>query len=229
MNDESPELGGALITDIASVVMKDLPFGNTIEAVLGGLLRKIQAKRQERARVILIDEIATGKRTPRSVHEADEFVAILYRYLDAARQGAATLNLRLLAKVIAGQFEREEVQADEFLRFADILTTLTKDEVIFLGTLHRHFEKDKSARGAVVVYREVIDELATSKSMDSKEIRAIAAALQRTGLILPITTVVTGGAGFQCQPSPLLDRLIRLISLEDAALRDATATSGSEE
>ena len=44
-----------------------------------------------------------------------------------------------MAKVVKGQFEGAGLYADEFLRHANLLADLEREEVIFLATLHRHF------------------------------------------------------------------------------------------
>lgn len=64
---------------------------------------RLQRWRLERARDILIDELRRGERTL-SAPEADEIVAVLLRYGRAAQEGAARLNLRLMAKASPDRF-----------------------------------------------------------------------------------------------------------------------------
>lgn len=66
--------------------------------------------------------------------ETDEFVAILYRYLSKAQEGAACLNLRLMARVVREQLEGPGLYASEFLRYSELLASLTREEVILLAT-----------------------------------------------------------------------------------------------
>jgi hypothetical protein len=42
-----------------------------------------------------------------------------------------------MARVVRGQIESEGLYASEFLRFAPTLASLTREETIFLSTLHR--------------------------------------------------------------------------------------------
>lgn len=52
---------------------------------------------------------------------------------------AARLNLRLLAKMIAGQSAIPPLYADEFLAWADVLASLRRDQVMLLGAVVRHY------------------------------------------------------------------------------------------
>ena len=62
-------------------------------------------RRAEEARSIFLEELGQGLRPPRDPGEIDEFVAVLYRYLSKSQEGAARLNLRLMAPVVRGQLE----------------------------------------------------------------------------------------------------------------------------
>ena len=99
-------------------------------------VQQVQRRRAERARDILLDELSRGEKTV-SVPEVEEAAAVLLRYGRAAQEGAARLNLRLMAKVIAGQVHQQALYADEFLRHADIIAGLRREEVTLLGALQR--------------------------------------------------------------------------------------------
>ena len=210
-----PALGGGAVADLIAAFVKDMPGGNIAGALTGGFIDELLDRRAERARKIFIEEIAKAKRPIKDVHEQDELVAIVYRYLDAARQGAARLNLRLMAKTIRGQQESGELNADQFLRYAELLSTLARDEVIFLATLHRHYEK-RDVPDTTQVYRNVVNELTGGDHLKDVDVKATATALQRTGLLLPIHTSIIGGAGYHCAPSPHLSRIAELASFEEA-------------
>jgi hypothetical protein len=134
-----PSIVGSALSD----VLQALEFGasNLGGTLLGTTLGALLGKRLEAARKIFLEEVRDAKRPVKDVHEQDEVVSVVYRYLDAARQGAARLNLRLLAKVARGQYEREGLYASEFLRYADMIASLRREEVIFLATLHRVFKQ----------------------------------------------------------------------------------------
>src|SRR5712692_6521403 len=69
------------------------------------------------------------------LYSAREAVAETPANLRAAQEGAARLNLRLLAKVIAGQFQAGRLVADEFLHHAERLALLSRDEVVVIGMI----------------------------------------------------------------------------------------------
>ena len=211
-----PALGGGVAADILQGLVKDLPLGNTLAALTGAVLDDLLKDRAQKARTIFIEEIAKAERPFTDVHEADEFAAILYRYLDAARQGAARLNLRLMAKIAKGQLEEEAPKADEFLRYSNMIATVTREEIVYLATLHRHFAAAHGKDG-IRVYQAVIDELTGRDRSRSEEVQVTAAAVLRTGLVVPMAF---GGIGistsFSCRPAPLLTRLISLADFEEA-------------
>lgn len=179
------------------------------------LIEDFLSKRLKCAQDELIAELRDAKRSSQDVAEQDELISIIYRYLDAARQGAARLNLRLMAKVIKGQYEHDELRADEFLRYADMLSSLTRQEVTFLAILNRHFA-DAHGEDDTKVYNRVRDEVTGGDKDRALEFFAVAIALQRTGLLLPHYNVIGSGNAFYCKPSPMLRRLSQLASLEDA-------------
>jgi hypothetical protein len=86
MREHLPDIGGGLVADLAGAIIKDLPFGNTLGALAGGLFKQLDEKRMRAALDLLLDEIADGKRPANDVEEAGELLAILHRYLEAARK-----------------------------------------------------------------------------------------------------------------------------------------------
>jgi hypothetical protein len=91
--------------------------------VAGVALESLLKKRVVAAREILLAEIPRGDVTLASA-ELEEVVAIIYRFLRSAQEGAARRNLRLLAQVIAGQSKNSAISADEFLYYANLLAGL---------------------------------------------------------------------------------------------------------
>jgi hypothetical protein len=215
---ELPTLVGSGFSDILAA----LNFGaaNLGGSLLGATLGVFLRKRLEASRDIFVEEVRVATRPVRDVHEADEMVSIVYRYLDAARQGAARLNLRLLAKVARGQYEREGLYASEFLRYADMITSLRREEVIFLATLHRVF-KQRHGADNVESYRLVVQELVKGAFRGADEVKACATAVQRTGLVLPVMTGTVGGVGYTCSPAPLLAQIVELASFEEALAQES--------
>ncbi|WP_368641644.1 hypothetical protein ABRZ03_03130 [Castellaniella ginsengisoli] len=195
-----------------------IPGGN----VAGVAISKVFAKRLEAAREIFLSELATGEKNLNSA-EFEESAAIVYRYLKAAQEGAARLNLRLLAAVFAGQVRERTIVADEFLYYADLLSSLRRDEIILLGTLERF---------AVEVRREQIGfdntdfasrvserarcALIPAQFQDEEHYAAVAGALLRTGLVVGLS----GWNTMVFIPSKLMAELNQLVEVEGVLQRD---------
>lgn len=141
----------------------------------------------------------------------------MLRYNRAAQEGAARLNLRLMAKVIAGQVRHDVLYADEFLRHAEVLAGLRREEVMLLGALQRHWwasdlqEQSGLDRGNEA-RRRVIGELVPLPFPDVLEFSAAEAATVRTGFLAGWDTM--GGAVYG--PTRAFERLCRLIGLDSA-------------
>lgn len=91
--------------------------------------------RAVKARDIAISEMKKGSRDKLDVADPDEFVAILYRYMRAATEGQATINLRLMAQVMRGHAVNPSLFASDFLAYADLISSLRREEVVFLATM----------------------------------------------------------------------------------------------
>jgi hypothetical protein len=205
--------------------------------IVEALLRRIMARRAEAARSILLEEVKQGRATiPLGTPDADEFVAILWRYLRAAEEGTARLNLRLMASVIAGQLESGEVWADTFLRWADLLGALSRQEIVLLAALFRHQTTianparltDQHAQEAILNAQKEADRLARIDTIGTaftadEEFDLTAQALLRTGLVRQ----VDGGVWSVGLPPVFaathrMGDLARLADIEGAIGRDAS-------
>jgi hypothetical protein len=91
-------------------------------------------RRAEQARDILFEELRRASLSEAQAASEDDAIAVIVRYLRAAREGAARLNLRLLAEAIAGKLRSGQLFADEFLQYAETLASLSRDEVVVIGT-----------------------------------------------------------------------------------------------
>ena len=195
----------------------DIPGGNTLRVVLQSVFKQ----RQARARDILIDELKHGDKL---LTDVGEVAAIIYRYARAAQEGTARLNLRLMARVIAGQAQIGNLIADEFLYYADMLASLRREEIIFIATLHREQTKAKakgSEEGSKTqqeIWDRVKAELIPILIPDDGSLLAVASSTMRTGLVVNDTTFNIDG-GFIT--SPLMDRLAALASFEDALAQES--------
>lgn len=125
MQEQLSTLLSAVVGDAFGV--RGWLMGNLAGASFAVAVQQVQRRRAERARDILLDEMSRGEKTL-SIPEVEEAAAVLLRYGRAAQEGAACLNLRLMAKVIAGQAQRrclyfyaaaEAVTRTALLRMAD--------------------------------------------------------------------------------------------------------------
>jgi len=108
-----PEIIGAFVTDTFGLV--GIPGGSVAAALTIGYFHR----RDELARDILFEELRLANITDARAASEDDAIAVIVRYLRAAREGAARLNIRLLAKAIAGQVRSGSLVADEFLQYAE--------------------------------------------------------------------------------------------------------------
>lgn len=179
-------------------------------------LATIMRQRQETARDILLEELRRGGTTLPET-QVDELVPILYRYGRAAQEGAARLNLRLLAQTITGRVHQGALYADEFLRVADVLAGLKREEILLLAKQHHVWSSDwlqdvpEGARAAAAL-RWCVAKLTPDVMRDEQTVLAVSAGLVRTGFLVSIPAIgVT-----MYQPTSLLDELVSLSSLEAA-------------
>lgn len=193
---------------LAQDVTGSLPGSNTLTRALEALLER----RRAAARRILCDALKAGEVSlARSLNE-EEAAAIFYRFDRAAIEGAATLNLKLMARVIAGQAFIGNLIASEFLYYAEKIASLQRDEVILIAKMHaiktnapsRMTSVDKQA----VLERALIPQLFA----DAAALRATSMACMRTGLVMDYNTLDDMG---NYTTSPLMDRLENLVPFAD--------------
>lgn len=216
MTDTLQNFAIAVMQDVCSLV--GIPCASTATAIY----QEIQARRLDAARNIAIEELGQGHRRLSSMGELDEQVAILHRYFRAANEGTARLNLRLLAKIIAGHSEQAPLRADDFMYYADILSSLRREEVILLGTLYRHTSEERE-RGEmppeVAAERKTREELIPTVFASQDEYLATAGALMRTGLII----IQSGWGGDTHRITPIMYKLAGTVSFEAAVQAETTA------
>ncbi|MBV8548785.1 MAG: hypothetical protein JO126_04950 [Alphaproteobacteria bacterium] len=216
---EISKFSGAILTDILSALM--VPGASTA----GELLQNIFKRRIEKAREILIQEIRGGENDILNVEECDEVVAIVYRYMRAAQEGAARMNLRLLARIIAGQKALKALKADEFLYYADLIASLRHEEIVLLGSYARvlaietkvvrensldpsRAENSAERRATKSIEDVLIPDVFSSRS----ELWATVNAVSRTGL-MTIASPSFDGPYFEL--TPIFTKVNVLVSFED--------------
>ncbi|MEZ2132871.1 MULTISPECIES: hypothetical protein [unclassified Sinorhizobium] len=197
------ELFGALAADYMASI--DNPLASTVPVIGTLSLRALMQKRASTARDVLLHEIEQG-RTPIEFHDADEAAAITYRYMRAAEEGAARLNLRLLARVIVGSAEGLGLYAEDFLRWADVLAGLRREEVIVLGVMQRVQMDETPLEGsaqnpALAFWSACTGILEQQYGLIPAASTSYAHALLRTGLV----QLVSGSMQTVVVPAPTRD------------------------
>lgn len=202
-----------LVSQIAEDAVTAAPAG-ALKSLVAAVLRR----RREVAYDILLREIRQGKLP---LLPPDEIVSSIIRYQRAADEGAARLNLRLMAKVLAGQAFLGNLKANEFLYHADILASLRREEITLLATMQR-IKRDHERRGEPLEGHEqwpiVVSNLVPIVFADEAAVRAATIACLRTGLLADENTMDNMGC---YTTSTLMDELERLAPFEEALSEDS--------
>jgi hypothetical protein len=219
MADKLPEFLGALVNDAFSLAL--VPGGSTAGFFVTTALSNIMAKRAAVARDILLEEVRLGD-VPLSAPQIEEGVAVLYRYLRAAQEGAARVNLRLLAQAIAGKASRGDLDASEFLHDANMIGSLRFAEIQLLAKLHQAWssewilENEESAR-PIAAMEWVKCELVPSVFETYGDLIATAGSVVRTGLL----SVAPGLDGMTYFTTLYLERLMEDSPFDEAIAKEA--------
>jgi hypothetical protein len=201
---------------VAAVAADILPVGNTLGAAVDRLLER----RRREARSVLLEELEAGRSIIETVEEIDEFAAITLRYRRAAEEGAARLNLRLMAMTIQGMSSTRTLTASRFLYYATFLATMSREEIIAAATLYRHERSDpctsEETRGqpSVRMKAELIPAIFSTE-------RHLASALQattRTGLVVALP----GWDALLYETTPLMEAVVSLAPFRDALEKERT-------
>jgi len=128
------------------------------------LYNDILGERAQGALEMLLSEVRQGRFEGVDQHEA---VGVIARFQRDAMEGVAKNNLRLMARIINGMAEQQALMAPTFLRYANILASLTDDEISMLAIVAKHKESFSS---------DFIEKA-------PKNFEAILQALLRTGLV----------------------------------------------
>ena len=211
----------ALGTDYLGLIISaaDAAFGGVqIFPVFSEGISIFFTKRKEQATEIFLEEMKRGNFDFSKVSQGD-LVMIAFRTYRAAIEGAARVNLRLMAKVAAGMVEKHQTRPDLFLWYADMLSTLRREELVLLATLHRLTRttelaklRERGERPREVKIRAIAD-LVPGTFPTELHLEAALGSLVRTGFVLFGGTIgEVGNFGI----TPLLDELMEYASVEDA-------------
>lgn len=195
--------------------------------------KELLRRRAAAAKEILIAKLRYGAADVTDIADVDEVAAMVFRYARAASEGTARRNLRLMASVLTGQLTRKPLYADEFLRWADLIASLSREEIILAVTLSKHLSlpddpawtkteagtlittdmqehaKRVAAAHAAAQLAAVAELVGPGKLFEKDdEFELTASALLRTGLV-----VVRLGGVFAS--TSRLDQLVKMINTDD--------------
>ena len=139
-------------------------------------------KRASEALEILLLEVRQGNF--KNVDKND-VISVLARFQRDAMEGVARNNLLLMARVINGMADKQELKAPIFLRYANILASLSKEEIIVLGIMARYKSRPelKNMPSAGEYGMEYKDPEKDELKAKLPNYPAIQQALTRTGLV----------------------------------------------
>lgn len=181
-----------------------------LKAALPRAVAAYQASQAAVARDLLVKRIARGR--PWAVHE-DAAAAALWRYMRAATEGTARLNLELLADALVNGVAEPTFAPDEFKQQADRLESLTREEIFVVAAMLRvrNVPAADGEAAHVTRYNAAIQEaLGMGVFQDQGDVTACMASLTRTGWVAP-----SGGFGFTGHsPTRALDAVARLVDFE---------------
>lgn len=206
---------GGLFADVVSIF--GIPAGLAQSLLAEHLSRKATV-----ARAVLMEELRKGRINDFEAAANDEVVGAIYSYMLAARDNAARFTLRLLAKALVGQLQRERLYADEFQRWKDVLNRITPDQALVLGRfIHLTNEarrtlvdgEDLAAKARTMLKEELVP--AAFRSED--HLNAVCAQAASLGLLL----LRTGFGSTVYEPSPVLFELAELVDFLDAVREEA--------
>jgi hypothetical protein len=178
-------------------------------------------KRLDQARDILLEELSSGRIDPLQAAQQDDAIAIIYRYMLAVRDGAARRNLRLLARVVSGLGQRDRLFADDFNKYAEALSRLSRDEILVIGTLHmvKKIAQGQADKAPPVAnyWPLVIKCLAAREFLTEEHVIGVCCSSQRSGLVI-------NGLDFDSSAyygtSPFMDEVAELVDFQDVLRRE---------
>lgn len=180
-------------------------------------LRAVLAKRLRAAQEIALEELRRGRGAfdrPSSENAA----SVALRYLRAAEEGAAVRNLRLMAQVMARLPQADALYADEFLRWADVVAGLRREECIAVAALYEA-EKAANLNGTEKpqVWSVAFPDVTERYSGEGRPFRTAEDLIQSLASSTRAGLVRTGSGygGISYQTTPLMEKLASLIELKD--------------
>ncbi len=210
------QITGNLLADTAALF--GVPTTTTTE-----LFRAFLRKQSNEALEIALDELRKGEIDALDVANEHEGIAVAYRYALAVRDGAARRNLRLLAKAMVSLAKRDRLFSDEFNKYADVLSRMTRDQILVLGRYYALAQEEAQETPDMELarsnaWKRTIGELVPAEFPDKRYVESVCSQAIGLGLIIPVSAF--GGLAYSL--SPIMDEIGQLVDFQDvlAAERD---------
>lgn len=176
-------------------------------------------RRLEESRDMLLEELRQGNIDRIEFDSEYELGGVLFRYFNAVRDNAARLNLRLMAKAMVGQARNDQIYADEFTRYANILSAMTRDEVIASITVYKYtldIERTPVTSFSDPRTQKMVDDVVPSLFADVDYFISVCGALTRFGLVINSND----GNSFRFVSTSIMANLTKLIDFQDALRKE---------
>ena len=173
--------------------------------------------RDTKGRTVVVEELNARAEKELLVANDDAVYAAIYRYRRAALEGAARVNLRLLARIMIATVLSGDTTPDRYLVYADIIAALTPEEVTLIATMLRIDRRmldtgDSVEEQLASGWRALKQAMVPDPYPSAAALQAACSQATRSGLVLPQTA-----AGIiSYHTSPLMDLLEDLASFAQA-------------
>lgn len=182
-----------------------------------GISKALEAfwkKRAREAHIRICDELHKGNITLTQASLTDDLFAAYVRMAQAVRDSTSHEAIRLMAKVMVGQIQRDRLYADEFNKYANLLTTLSRDEITAITCLHMARDRVENSDDLEGVWKKMLELTVPGCFPSEDHVHAVLSAASRSGLVMaPRNNSDAIGTYI---PSPLMDEIVQLADFQDA-------------
>jgi hypothetical protein len=189
------------------------------DAFAGGVLSKLLAIRTAVARDTLLDRVGAGVLSIEQAADEDEAVAIIYKYLTVAQQGAALENLQIIADIAADRLDATPIRSGDFGHWAELVASFLPEERYFLAVLGQcaqigdklhpdnGFQAEQHATDS---FWETISSRNDSPFQNYEACQSVGLGLTRTGCVKPIVLLSNG---YRFAPTSKLKTLLKIAQI----------------
>ena len=218
------DLATSILGDVISITT-GLPTGT-----LSAVFKKLIERKIKDGSAILHEEIEKKDIISFGDFNEDEVVQIFYRYFISARDNRARLNMRLMAKVISGQISKNLISAEKFDAFSSMIESLSRDEIIAISHLYKCKGSSLMSDGNfypsfATGYHECVRNYCIPKYFPTEDhLLGVLSGAMRSGLVMQMSGDNAPYLGLAFVPTPMMDELMSLISIEDALVDEGVGS-----